>query len=48
MGKRDLVRRESKKPKRDEKKPSVISELEPTTDPERVTRRRKTEDESVQ
>ncbi len=48
MGKRDMARRESKKPKRDEKKPSVITELEPTIDPERVKRRRKIEDENVQ
>jgi hypothetical protein len=48
MGKRDITRRESKKPKRGEKKPPVVSDLEPTADPELVRRRRKTEDGSVE
>ena len=47
MAKRNIARRESKKPKRDEKKPSVISDLEPTVNPELVKRHRKTEGESV-
>ena len=47
MAKRNIARRESKKPKRDEKKPLVINDLEPTIDPALVRRRRKTEDESV-